>query len=329
MWGMKLLVLGGNVFLSREVAALAAARGHDVTAVNRGRTGATPDGVRLVVADRDDGLPASLAGERFDVVVDVARRPSHVRRAVAAWPEAHWVFVSTISVYADDATPGGGPGTLPLHEAAPDDVDLAEHPEAYGPSKVACEAAVRDGARSHVIVRPGLIVGPGDPSGRFAYWVARMGRVDQAPLVLAPGSPMDRVQVVDVRDLAAWLVDLGEARSTGVLDGVGPVMTFQELLDGVAAGCGAKPTFSWLPDAELAAAGVQPWAGDRSLPLWLPRPEYDGMLEHDPSPARVAGLRTRPVAQTAADTLAWLRATPDARVTGLTADEEAQVLAGA
>ncbi|WP_433933980.1 epimerase [Sorangium cellulosum] len=325
---MRLLVLGGNVFLSREVAAVAAARGHDVTAANRGRAGATPEGVRLVVADRDAGLPAALTQEEFDVVVDVARRPSHVRRAVAAWPDAHWVFVSTISVYADDATPGGGPGTLPLHAPEPDDVDLAEHPEAYGPCKVDCEESVRDGVESHVIVRPGLIVGPGDPSGRFAYWVARMGRVGHAPEVLAPGTPADQVQVVDVRDLAAWLVDLGEARTQGVLDGVGPVTTFQELLDGIAAGCGATPTFRWVPDAELEAAGVQPWAGDRSLPVWLPRPEYDGMLAHDPGPARAAGLRTRPVAETAADTLAWLRATPDARVTGLTADEEAQVLAG-
>lgn len=328
MKGMRILVLGGNVFLSREVAALAAARGHDVTAANRGRAGTTPDGVRLVVADRDAGLPAALTQEPFDVVVDVARRPSHVRRAVAAWPDAHWVFVSTISVYADDATPGGGPGTLPLHDPVADDVDLAEHPEAYGPGKVACEESVHDGVGSSVIVRPGLIVGPGDPSGRFAYWVSRMERVAREPEVLAPGSPADPVQVVDVRDLAAWLVDLGEARAQGVLDGVGPVTTVQELLDDVAAGCGVAPAFRWVPDAELESAGVQPWAGDRSIPLWLPRPEYDGMLTHDPAPARAAGLRTRPVAETSADTLAWLRATPDAPVTGLTADEEAQVLAG-
>ena len=155
---MRVLVLGGSVFLSREVAARAVASGHDVVAVTRGRSGAVPEGVRHVVADREAGLPAALTGERFDVVVDVTDSPGQARAAVAAWPDAHWVYVSTVSVYADPSAVGG-PDTLAAHAPAPEDVDPAGDPEAYGRLKVACELAVRRGASSWVIVRPGLIVG--------------------------------------------------------------------------------------------------------------------------------------------------------------------------
>ena len=175
-----------------------------------------------------------------------------------------------------------------------------------------------------MVVRPGLIVGPGDPSGRFAYWPSRLA---DGGRVLAPGRPGDTVQVVDVRDLASWIVTSAEARTTGTFDGVGPVTTIGGLLDEVAARVGAEPAFTWVPQDFLAEQGVAPWSGERSLPLWLPRPEYDGMLAHDPAPAAHAGLHTRPVAETARDTLAWLRATPDAPVTGLTRAEEGEVLA--
>lgn len=324
---MKLLVLGGTVFLSKAVATAALARGHDVVAVSRGVSGAVPPGVRHVVADRDAGLPAALAAERFDAVVDVARKPSHVRTAVAALPDAHWVFVSTINVYADEATPGGGPGTLPLRPAVGEDLDSLD-PAAYGGMKVACEEAVRAGTASSTVVRPGLIAGPGDPSGRFAYWVARLARAADEPgaQVLAPGDPSDAVQLVDVRDLAAWLVDLAEARADGVYDGVAPPVPLGDLLAEVAAGCGAAPAWRWASHAALEAAGVAPWSGERSLPLWLPRPQYDGIVGHDVAASLAAGLRPRPVAETARDTLAWLRATPRATVTGLTAAQEAEVL---
>ncbi|MDO8145385.1 NAD-dependent epimerase/dehydratase family protein [Isoptericola sp. 178] len=328
-----MLVLGGTVFLSRAVAAFAVARGHEVVAVHRGRSGTVPDGVRQVVHDRADPLPAALAGEPFDAVVDVSRTPSHVRRAVAAWPDAHWVLVSTISVYADVADPGG-PGVGRLVEAQPEDVDLAADPAAYGPMKVACENAVHDGAASATVVRPGLVVGPGDPSGRFAYWPARMRRVlDARPEdllsadVLAPGDPADRVQVIDVRDLAVWIVDLAEHRAVGTFDAVAPAVPIGELLADVARGCGAAPRWRWVDGDRLAALGVRPWAGERSLPLWLPRPGYDGMVTHAADPALLAGLSVRPVEETAADVLDWLRADPEAAVTGLTAAQEADVLA--
>ncbi len=325
---MKLLVLGGTVFLSRAVVASALARGHDVVAVNRGRSGTVPDGARHVVRDRADGIPHELAAEGFDAVVDVARTPSHVRTAVAALARAHWVFVSSISVYADDATPGGGPGVLPLHAPEHDDVDLRARPEAYGPMKVACEQLVRDGAASSVVVRPGLVVGPHDPTGRFTYWTARLARWDTgSPDVLAPGDPGDLVQVVDVRDLADWLVTLAETRTDGVLDGIAPAVPIGTFLDDVASGCGAAPRWRWASHEQLERLDVAPWAGERSLPLWLPRPAYDGMMSHDAGPALAAGLAPRPLAETARDTLGWWRAAPGAAVTGLTASQEADVLA--
>jgi len=325
---MRLLVLGGSVFLSKAVAADAAARGHEVVAANRGRSGTVPDGVRHVPLDRADPFPEALAAQGFDAVVDVSRTPSHVRRAVAALPGAHWVFVSTINVYADDADPGG-PGVGRLREPRPDDVDGAEDPEAYGAMKVACEDAVRAGAASSALVRPGLVVGPGDPTGRFTYWPARLARVSaDAAEVLAPGAPTAPMQVIDVRDLAAWVVDLAERRTEGTFDAVGPVTPIGDLLDAVARGVGAEPRWAWTDDARLEAADVRPWAGERALPLWLPRPEYAGLPAHDAAPALAAGLAPRLVEETARDTLAWLRATPDAVVTGLTAEEEARVLAG-
>ncbi|WP_300641280.1 NAD-dependent epimerase/dehydratase family protein [Nocardioides sp.] len=324
---MRFLVLGGTVFLSRAVAVEALARGHEVVCAARGESGSVPEGARHVAFDRTGEVPADLAAERFDAVVDVARTPSWVRRAVAAWPGAHWTFVSTINVYADETTPDGTPASLPLRDPQPEDVDLAEQPDAYGPMKIACEQLVRDGVERAFVVRPGLIVGPGDPTGRFSYWPARLADVEPAEEVLAGGLPTDTVQVIDVRDLAAWLVRAAEDGLTGTFDGVGPAMAIGDLLTDCTIGLDVTPAWVWAGDDELAAAGVQPWSGPRSLPLWLPRPAYDGMLAHDWTPSEAAGLTVRRIAETARDTLAWLRATPDAVVTGLTRQEEAEVLA--
>ncbi|CAA9404871.1 epimerase [uncultured Nocardioides sp.] len=320
---MRLLVLGGTRFLSRAVAAEAVARGHAVTCACRGVSGALPDGVEHVAWDRADEAPAAISDASWDAVVDVARLPSHVRRAVAATPDAHWVFVSTINVYPDDDTPGT-PATLRLHEPRTDDADLATDPDAYGPMKVACEQVVAEGATSSMSVRPGLISGPDDGSGRFAYWPWRLGRGGE---VLAPGSPDDPVQIIDVRDLAAWIVDSAEQRRTGTYDGVGELLEIRDLLAQVAMGVGFEGTFTWVDQEFLADQGVEPWAGDDAIPLFLPRPEYDGMMAHDPTPSFQAGLVVRPVAETARDTLAWFRATPDAARSGLSPEAEARVLA--
>ena len=327
---MKLLVLGGSVFLSRAVAEEAARRGHDVTAASRGVTGSVPDGVRHVVWDRAEAVPEELVstgstdGGAFDAVVDVARHPSYVRRAVAALPDAHWVFVSTINVYPDNGTPGGTPETLALHEPVHTDEDVSSSPEMYGAMKVGCEQAVLEGAASAMVVRPGLIVGPGDPTGRFSYWPARLAEGGE---VIAPGDPDDPVQVIDARDLAAWIVDACETRTTGVFDGTCAPMSRREALEAMAAALEADVTFTWVDQEFLQAQQVEPWAGPRAIPLWLPMPEYAGMLAHDVTASYAAGLRTRPLGETARDTLAWLRAHPDAPVSGIGRDDEAEVLA--
>jgi len=336
---MKLLVLGGSVFLSRAVAEEAVRRGHEVTCACRGSSGSVPAGARHVVVDRSAG-PDALSGDRsaelgeaYDAVVDVARHPSWVRAAVARFPGAHWVFVSTINVYADDSTPGG-PDSLPLREPVHEDIDLREDPEAYGPMKVACEQAVLGGAGSATVVRPGLIVGPGDPSGRFTYWPARLADTGEHPEVLVPGSADDSVQVIDVRDLAAWLVTLAEERRRGTFDGTGLATTRAAFTDAVAAGARelgrhdpTSTTFTAVPQDFLLSHDVEPWTGPRSVPVWLPLPDHAGLMAHDVTASYDAGLVTRPLVETARDTLLWLDAEPDAPVTGWSRRDEATVLA--
>jgi hypothetical protein len=173
------------------------------------------------------------------------------------------------------------------------------------------------------VIRPGLVVGPDDPSGRFAYWPWRLAEGGE---VVAPGAPDDSVQVIDVRDLAAWIVDCAERRTAGTFDGVGERLSRAEFLTQAAAGVGVRPDLTWVPQEFLVEQEVAPWSGPRSIPLWLPLPEYAGFMAHDEAPARAAGLAPRPVAETARDTLDWLRKTPDAARTGLTREEEAGLL---
>ncbi len=327
---MRLLVLGGTAFLSRAVAEEAVARGHDVVVACRGSSGPVPAGATHVPLDRSAPDAAGvLAGiDGVDVVVDVARTPSWVRTAVAALPQPHWVFVSTVSVYDD--VPPAPDGTQPLLAALHEDVDLrTSPPEAYGAMKVACEELVRAGTASSLVLRPGLIVGPGDYSGRFTYWPVRLAEGGD---VLVAGRPDDLDQVIDVRDLGAWVVHCAEERLTGTIDAVGPRLRrddfLVEVLDGVRRVVpDAAPELVWVSDEVLLAHDVRPWMGPRSVPLWLPASEFEGSLVQDPLPALQAGLVCRSVADTAADTLAWAQATPDAGSTGLTRAEEAEVLA--
>lgn len=324
---MRLLVLGGTVFLSRAVAQEAVRRGHDVTCACRGESGPVPEGAEHVVWDRSGPVPTDLLNAEFDAVVDVTRQPSWARAAVAAFPSAHWVFVSTMNAYADDATPGGSPATLPLHDPIDSDEDPASGPEVYGAMKVACELIVSAGADSSMVVRPGLIVGPGDPSGRLGYWAARLGDAGSHPEVLAPGTAQDPVQMIDVRDLAAWLVESAEVRRVGVFDGSAHPSTFGEFLTETFAAAASPTTLTWVDQGFLGSQDVAPWMGPRSLPLWLPLPEYAGLMCHDVGASYDAGLRTRPFAESVQDTLSWLREHRDAAVTGLSRAEEAEVLA--
>jgi nucleoside-diphosphate-sugar epimerase len=319
---MRILVLGGTVFLSEAVAAEAVRRGHEVVCACRGQSGTVPPGAEHVVLDRESGgWPDGLAG--FDAVVEVSRTPSHVRAAVAAVPEAHWVFVSTGSVYAENSTVGGTPATVPTLDPITTDEDWTSSPEAYGGMKVACEDIVRAGAASSVVIRPGLIAGPGDPSGRFTYWPVRLAAPGP---VLAP--PADEVvQTIDVRDLADWVVTAAEERLDGVYDGVGAPTMRADYLAEVARGVtDVEPVFVWASEEQLLAQQVEPWAGPRSLPVWIPGSDDRGFMAHDVTPSLAAGLRLRPLAETARDTLAWVRATPDATVTGLTLAEEQAIL---
>lgn len=323
---MRVLVLGGTAFLGRAVARRARDAGHDVTCAARGLSGAVPDGVRLVRVDRDRpaGLSA-LEGRRFDAVVDMARRPSHVRRALAALGDrvGHWTFVSTCSVYADQATPGQRAESAPVLAGAPPEVDDADG-EQYGPCKVADEEAVVSTGVPAFVCRAGLIVGPEDPSGRFDYWVARLARGGE---VLAPGRPDDRVQWIDVRDLAAWLVLAGETGLTGTYDGIGAPVPRSRFLAEVGEGVGVTPRITWVDQDFLANHRVQPWMGGRSLPMWLPLPDYAGFMARDVSPALGSGLTTRPLVDTARDTFAWLRTGPDRMLrVGLGPDDEADLL---
>jgi 2'-hydroxyisoflavone reductase len=327
---MRVLVLGGTVFLSHAIAAEAVARGHDVTCAARGASGQVPEGARLVRLDRSAADPdwstltERSGGPSWDVVVDVARFPSWVRAAVDALAPhtAAWQFVSTCSVYADRATPGGRTNAA-LLPAAGDEVDETDLSH-YGELKVACEQIVRARLGDKALVaRPGLIVGPGDPTGRFPYWPHRMA---ESATVVAPGEPDDSVQMVDVRDLAHWLVLVAEKGERGTFDTIAPATTRGEMLAAVAAGVDADPDLVWVPQEFLLEHDVEPWMGDRSLPLWLPLPQYAGLMARDVSAAVDAGLVARPLEETARDTLAWLRAHPDATVTGLTAEQHRELL---
>jgi 2'-hydroxyisoflavone reductase len=320
VYRMRLLVLGGTQFLGRAIAARANALGHDVTCAARGVAGAVADGVRHIRVDRDapDGL-APLAGELFDAVVDVSRHPGQVRRAVAALKTstAHWTFVSTVSVYADNRTPGQHADTAPLR--APTAPEVEHSTEAtYGSAKAACEQALGEGA---FICRAGLIAGPEDPTGRFTYWPARLARGGE---VLVPGTPDDAVQLIDVRDLAQWIVHAAQTGLTGCLDAIGPPCRRGDFLAQCALG--SDCTLTWADRAFLESQDVRRWSGPRSLPLWVPLPDLAGFNTRDTSPARDAGLTVRPLAETARDTLRWVRAA-DGPITGLTADEERTVLA--
>ncbi|WP_109472857.1 NAD-dependent epimerase/dehydratase family protein [Ornithinimicrobium cavernae] len=339
---MKFLIFGGSVFLSRHVAEVALARGHKVVCLSRGDSGAPPKGAHHIVADRSEetdpraGTWTGLASHEWDAVIDVARTPSWVETALAALKGqvAHWTFVSTINVYSDLSVAGGTPKDTPLHEPAPGDLDDSGDSTAYGRNKVACEQAVqREMEGRCLIARPGLIAGPGDPSGRYTYWPERLSRGGR---VLVPEPADAPTQLIDVRDLAEWLVTKAEERATGTFDTVRPAMPFHQFLEETAAAVAelapdgredAPPVrFVWADPDELLALDVRPWSGPRSLPLWLPDPEYAGMRARDVSATLAAGLALRPLAETARDTLRWISEGSGTRKAGLTWSEEQDVL---
>lgn len=322
---MKILVLGGTVFLSKAITAEAVRRGHDVVCAARGASGGVPEGATLVQVDRDrPGAFDALAGEQFDSVIDVSKYSVNwVRDALEAFGATtpHWTFVSSISVYADHST--GSDELLPPLE---DDPAQEFTSERYGSVKVASENAVREAVASReFIVRAGLITGPNDPSDRFGYWPARMS---QGGRVVVPDSPDLGFQHIDARDLAQWIVFAAEERVTGTYDSTGPVMPFQMAMGEIAGATAPAGTqLVPVPESLLKELKINPWSGPRSLPMWLPQ-AWAKMVGRDVSNALANGLRVRPLAETALDSLEYERGLglDRTRNAGLTPDEEAEIL---
>ena len=322
---MKILILGGTLFLGRHIAEVALRRGHALTLFNRGRHGADlfPAAEQLR-GDRDTDLDA-LRDRVFDCVIDTCGyRPEQLQTVseALAGGSAHYIFISSISVYR-----GFAPG-----QTFDEDAPLLQGNEGYGALKARSEEAIEAALPGRVAhVRPGLIVGPHDPTGRFGYWPCRVARGGQ---VLAPGRPERPVHWIDVRDLAEWCVHLAEQGSTGVFNAVGPSISMQALLERCRVVTGSHAHFTWLTDSVLEAAAVSPWTG---LPLWIPEhdPAFGGMLLADNRRALHAGLHCRPVDDTIAATLAWEqgqdpKAAPGStRVATLSAEREAELLAAA
>src|SRR3954452_7223816 len=295
---MRILVLGGTQFLGRHVVDAALERGHEVTLFNRGRTHPElfPD-VEKLRGDRDGDLGA-LRHRDFDAVVDTS---GYVPRVVAETLQAlggvgHYTFVSTISVYADVSTPPTESSPL-AQLKEPNE----EWREAYGELKVLCEEAVRERLPNVFVPRPGLIVGPWDPTGRFTYWPARLAGGGR---VLAPAPADADAQVIDVRDLAAWIVRAAEDGTSGTYNAVDRPTTRATLIETCRDVAGTDADIVWVDPDFLHEHEVAEWM---ELPLWLYDPGYRGMLSVDPSPAFAAGLATRPLGETVHDTLEWVR----------------------
>lgn len=306
---MRLLIIGGTVFLGRHLAELALARGYELTLFTRGQHNPElfPAAERLR-GDRRADLSA-LAGRSWDAAIDTCGYiPREVRASAGllAPNVGHYTFISTISVY-----PGyeklGIDEDDPLGTLADPTVEEVTG-ETYGPLKVLCERAAEEAMPGRVLtVRPGLIVGPHDPTDRFTYWPWRVAR--GGPF-LAPEHPGLPVQYIDVRDLAAWTLAMVEAGRTGVFNATGPEapQPIGELLAACAEAAGVVAEPVWASAQFLEQGGVQPWA---ELPLWVPdRPENAGFAQISVAKVLAAGLTFRPTVATCADTLAWARTRP-------------------
>lgn len=320
---MRLLVLGGTKFLGRAAVEGALARGHEVTLFNRGETNPKlfPEAEKLR-GDRAVDL-GELQGRTWDVVLDPSGFVPGIVRASAellADVAEHYLFISSISVYASLAAVNDEDSPLAQLGDMPDDRMLEDYSN-YGPLKALCEQAVAEtfGER-HAVVRPGLIVGAHDQTGRFTYWPHRVARGGE---VLAPAPPERKVQFVDVRDLGSWLVDLLERRATGTYNATHPGRAWGELLETCREVAGSDATFTWVPDSFLVEREVGEWM---ELPMWIQSPDEAGIHQADVSRAMAAGLTFRPLEETVRDTLELARTTDDA---GLSPEREKELLAAA
>ena len=303
---VDILILGGTAWLGHEIAAQALQRGHAVTCVARGESGAVAPGATLVAADRSqpgayDGVPE----QEWDAVFEVSWQPGFVRGALDAFgaKAKHWTYVSSGNAYEKFDTPGADESAA-LRAAT--DQNVADR-ELYGEAKVACELASVEAVGDRlVIARAGLIGGPGDKSDRAGAWVARSARAPEEPL-LVPDTPELATSVIDVRDLASWLLDCASGGKTGVFDAVGPVVPFGEWIDLIREIGGHTGPVVLAPREWLEEQKVEQYMGPDSLAMWLTEPGYEGWSSRSGRAAIEAGLNHRPRAEFVADTLAWER----------------------
>ncbi len=329
----KLLILGGTGFIGPNMVKYALARGHEVTILTRGKSATKVEGVEHIIADREGDL-GMLSTRRWDAVLDNnARDYRWVERSTAALKQStpHYLFVSSISAYKTDNMSYATAGTVrttPLDEGAErfaPPTGFKDGDEApYGLTKAMSERLVHAAFPGRTtIVRPGLIVGPTDPTDRFTYWPVR---VDEGGEVLAPGNPNHSSQVIDQRDLTEWIVRLAENGVRGDFNATGPTtrMTFAEMLAGCRAVTSAAVTFTWVPESFLDEQKVKIWS---EIPAWAPG---DALMYVNVAKAVAAGLTYRPFAVTALDTLEWDKSRPAAdrakRAAGMTRAREAEIL---
>jgi len=336
---MRILILGGTGFTGPFQVKYALSRGHKVTVFNRGKThpGELPKEAEQLIGDRNGQLDA-LKGRQWDVVIDnPTTLPVWVRDAaqILKGNADRYVFISTISVYSDNSKPGmdeSGPlakydGADPMKETQA--TLRASNFRLYGPLKVLSEAeAEKWFPGKSLIIRPGLIVGPGDESDRFTYWPVRLERGGE---ILAPGNPTDPVQLIDARDLAEWTIRMVEQGTTGIFNATGPksTLTMQGMLDGIRKVTKANSTFTWVDADFLAAQKVSPWS---DMPVWIPpRGEEAGFSMININKALSKGLTFRSVPDTTQATLDWFKKQTAERQSklraGITAARETEVLA--
>ncbi len=324
---LRILILGGTGFIGPHQVRYALSRGHVVTLFNRGRTNTHlfPE-VEKLVGDRNGDLEA-LKGRQWDVVLDNSGFEPHIVRDSArllSGAVRQYLFVSTQSVYASRAIIDQDETGAVGREGVPED-----QWDGYGPLKALCEREVQSAfpGRS-TIVRPPVIVGPGDASDRFTYWV---DRIDRGGEVLAPGSPDDPTQFIDVRDLTHWMIRCLENTVTGVYNATGPLapLGMGGMLYGIRAVTTSEVSFTWVDATFLREHEVRPFS---DMPLWQPPVgRTAGFFRMNASRAQAQGLTYRPLADTAADTLEWWRSESSDRrremLAGLPAARESEVLA--